>query len=63
MLKLKVIYDPETGTLTLLLRDAQVRESDEIRDGIIIDYAEDGKAVSLEILDASKTVAEPYGIL
>ena len=60
---MKVIYDPETDTLVLILRDAQVKESDEIRDGIVIDYGEDGKVVSLEMLDASGTVAEPYGIL
>jgi uncharacterized protein YuzE len=60
---MKVIYDPETDTLVLILRDAQVKESDEIRDGIVIDYGEDGKVVSLEMLDASETVAEPYGIL
>jgi uncharacterized protein YuzE len=59
---MKVIYDPETDTLSLILREAKVKESDEIRDGIIIDYGEDGKVVSLEMLDASENVAEPYGI-
>ena len=59
---MKVIYDPETDTLSLILREAKVKESDEIRDGIIIDYGEDGKVVSLEMLDASENVAEPHGI-
>jgi len=60
---MKVIYDPETDTLSLILREAKIKESDEIRDGIIIDYGEDGKVVSLEMLDASENVAEPHGIL
>ncbi len=56
---MKVIFDPETDTLTLILKEDRVAESDEVREGIIIDYNKDGKIVSIEILDAS----EPQGIL
>jgi len=59
---MKVIYDPETDTLSLILRDAPIKESDELREGLIIDYGEDGKIVSLELLDATDYVAEPEGI-
>jgi uncharacterized protein YuzE len=60
---MKVIFDPETDTLTLILKEDKVAESDEVREGIIIDYNKDGKIVSIEILDASEQVSEPQGIL
>ncbi len=59
---MKVIYDPDTDTLSFLLRDEPVVESDELREGLIIDYGRDGKIVSIEVLDASQHVAEPQGI-
>ena len=56
---MKAIYDPETDTLTLILRDEPISESDELRDGIILDFGKDGRIVSLEVLDAFQHVAEP----
>jgi len=56
---MRVIYDPETDTLDLIFRDEKVLESDEVREGIIIDYGQDGKLVSIEVLDASEHVGEP----
>lgn len=60
---MKVIFDPETDTLSLIFREDKIAESDEVREGIIIDYNKDGKIVSIEILDASEQVSEPQGIL
>lgn len=60
---MKVIYDPETDTMTLILREGSVAESDELREGLIIDYDKKGRIVSLEVLDASKSVAEPRSII
>ncbi len=59
---MKVIYDPDTDTLSLLFREEPVAESDELREGLIIDYGHDGRIVSVEILDASRHVTEPQGI-
>ncbi len=59
---MKVIYDPDTDTLSLLLKDEPVAESDELREGLIIDYAHNGGIVAIEILDASEHVAEPRSI-
>ena len=53
---MKVEYDKETDTLTILLRDVRVKESDELRPGLIVDFAHDGGVVGLEILNASKVV-------
>lgn len=60
---MKVIFDPETDTLSIIFRDEKISESDEVREGMIIDYSKDGKIVSIEIMDASEQIAEPRGIL
>ncbi len=56
---MKVVHDAETDTLTITLRDEPVRESEEERSGVILDYAGDGSLVGLEILDASRRVPKP----
>lgn len=55
---MKATYDPHTDTLTLELRPGPVAESDEDKPGVILDYDADGNLVSIEVLDASKRVAE-----
>ena len=56
---MKVVFDRETDTLTIILSDAAVAESDEEKPGIIMDYSASGALVSIEILDASRRVAFP----
>ena len=53
---MKVIYDGETDTLTVILMETQVVESDEDKPGVILDYDASGNMVSLEILDESQRV-------
>ena len=53
---MKVIYDAETDSLTITLRDDVIKESDEVRPGVIADFGHDGKIVRFEILEASKVV-------
>jgi uncharacterized protein YuzE len=56
---MKVMYDPKTDTLSVILKDnTPVAESDEDKPGVILDYDDAGNLVSLEILDASKRVTE-----
>lgn len=59
---MRVIFDPETDTLSLIFREDKIAESDEVKEGIIIDYSKNGKIVSMEILDASEQIAEPQSI-
>ena len=56
---MRIVYDKETDTLTITLRDARIRESDELRPGIIADFGYDGEIVRFEILSASKVVTQP----
>jgi len=44
---MKVIYDPDTDTLSLVFREEDIAESDEVREGVIIDYNKDGPWKSL----------------
>lgn len=53
---MKIQYDEKTDTLTITFRDAQIRESDEVRPGTIVDFGHDGGVVGIEILSASKCV-------
>ena len=59
---MKVIYDRETDTLTIIFTESPVTESDEDKPGVILDYDDNGNLVSLEILDASRRVALPSKI-
>jgi uncharacterized protein YuzE len=53
---MRVTYDRETDTMTISLREERIKESDEVRPGVIADFGYDGGIVRFEILDASKVV-------
>jgi uncharacterized protein YuzE len=54
---------PGSDTLSIIFRDETVAESDELREGLIIDYDHNGKIISIELLDASENVSEPRGVI
>ena len=58
---MKATYDRQTDTLTIVLRDVKIRESDEVRPGVIADFGYDGEVVRFEVLDASKHVENAEG--
>ncbi len=57
---MKVIYDKQTDTLTIIFSEEAVVESDEGKPGVILDYNADGDLVALEILNASERIGHPY---
>ena len=56
---MKVIYDRDTDSLTIIFTETPIVESDEDKPGVVLDYDADGNLVSLEILDASRRVNVP----
>ncbi len=54
---MKVRYDSETDSMVITLREERIKESDEVRPGVIADFGYDGGIVRFEILNASKVVA------
>jgi uncharacterized protein YuzE len=56
---MKVKYDKETDILYIQLAVEPIAESDEQREGLILDFNAAGKIVGIEILDASQRVPQP----
>jgi len=59
---MKVVFDQETDTLTIILRPGKVAESDEQGPGLIFDYDKGGRLLSIELLDASEQVKAPQSV-
>lgn len=59
---MKVNYDAASDTLTVILREGTVAESDENNPGVILDYDTQGNILSIEVLDASMRVEEPRAV-
>jgi uncharacterized protein YuzE len=59
---MKIIYDKETDTLTITLREERIRDSYEVRPGVIADFGYDGRIVRFEILSASRVVTQPKAV-
>ncbi len=59
---MKVTYDAEVDVLRIVLSDSSIEESDEDKPGVILDYDCDGNVVGLEILNASKRMANPRSV-
>ncbi len=51
---MKISYDPEADAMSIVFQKGKYDISKEIAEGIIIDYTEDGKVISIEILNMKK---------
>ncbi|HBX53024.1 MAG: hypothetical protein A2275_00855 [Bacteroidetes bacterium RIFOXYA12_FULL_35_11] len=56
---MKIKYDKEVDVLYIRFSESEIHDSSEDKPGIIIDYAENGSIVGIEILNASKQTGNP----
>jgi uncharacterized protein YuzE len=56
---MRVRVDAGADAVYLNLTDRPVQESEEIVEGIVVDYDAEGRIVGIEILDASKRTNDP----
>ena len=54
---MKTTYDVETDALYVRFADAPVMESEEVADGVILDFDAEGRIVAFELLDTRKHLA------
>jgi uncharacterized protein YuzE len=53
---MKISYDPATDSLYIHLSDQSSTDSDEVSDGVVLDYAADGALVGIDVQHASRKV-------
>ncbi len=56
-------YDKEVDVVYIKFSEGKVAESDEDKPGIILDYDDEGNIVGIEVLEASKKIGQPDGIV
>jgi uncharacterized protein YuzE len=54
---MRTSYDAEAGALYVRFAEASIGESQEVADGVMIDFDAEGRIVAIELLDASKHLA------
>jgi uncharacterized protein YuzE len=54
---MKTLYDTDSDALYVRFSDARILESEEVSEGMILDYDAEGRIVAIELLDASKHLA------
>jgi uncharacterized protein YuzE len=59
---MRVRVDHGADAVYLNLTDRPIKESEEVADGIIVDYDDQGRIVGVEILNAAKRTNDP-GVL
>jgi YD repeat-containing protein len=56
---MRVRVDQRADAVYLNLTDRPIKDSEEVADGIVLDYDAEGRLVGIEILDASKRTGLP----
>jgi uncharacterized protein YuzE len=57
---MRQIYDPGTDALYIRFAEGVVEESAEVAPGVVLDYDADNRIIGLEVLNASRRMAEGF---
>ena len=58
---MKTTYDPEADALYVRFADSPVVESEEVADGVVLDFDAEGRIVAFELLETRKHLAAGAG--
>jgi uncharacterized protein YuzE len=53
---MKATYDSEADAFYVRFAETTIVDSDEVADGVVLDFDSDGKIVAVEFLEASKHI-------
>lgn len=56
---MKVQYDPQADAMYIRLAAGEVADSDEVREGVVLDYDAQGRVLGIELLDVSRRTDNP----
>jgi uncharacterized protein YuzE len=56
---MKVHYDEKVDALYIRLDDSNIIESEEVKEGIVLDYNQNDQVVGIEVLNVSKRIPLP----
>jgi uncharacterized protein YuzE len=59
---MRVRVDHAADAVYINLTDRPIDDSEEVVDGIVVDYDDEGRIVGIEILDAAKHAADPTAL-
>lgn len=57
---MKIHYDQSQDALYLRFSENPYFQSEEVREGIILDYSESGEIIGIEILEVSKNLSQEF---
>ncbi|MFH1696415.1 MAG: DUF2283 domain-containing protein [Candidatus Diapherotrites archaeon] len=53
---MRIRYDEKNDAMYIRFSETKYFESDELKEGLVVDYDKDGRIVGLEILDVSENL-------
>jgi uncharacterized protein YuzE len=54
---MKIKFDKEANVIYIRFKEGKIVESDEIKEGLIIDYDSEGNPIAIEILNARDIIS------
>jgi uncharacterized protein YuzE len=60
---MKIKYDKEVDIIYIRFSEEKIIESNEDKQGVIIDYDDKGSIIAIEVLNASKKMEHPNSVI